>query len=85
MNNKMFNRSDKSKLRDAIGDISVEILNLREFVKEGIESSERDVSDLSSDVREGNDRLGEILVRLNSISNDIKELKKPWYSRIVCW
>ena len=82
---KFNNKKNDTGIKDAIVDISNEIRLLREKLDQDSESLNGRVSEVSSNISEGNEILKEILLKMDEIREEIKESTKPWYSRMVCW
>ena len=70
---------DDSITRGVIAEILKEIQDIRK------ELASRDNESLVLlEIQKNNEIMARILLKLEEISDEIKEAKKPWYSRIIC-
>lgn len=76
---------DDTKLRGVISEISSEIDTLKKIMDEEIVSSRDDNESIMSQLKEGNEKMGLILARLDDIDTEIQEMRRTtWYSRLFC-
>lgn len=81
---KFSRKVDRKGLNDVISQLSTEIVSLQQEIGKSIVDARKSDDSMIAEMKKSHVVMMGILSRLEVISDDIEELKKPWYSRMCC-